>query len=107
MIETHVNPMIHRPGFAAVDEPKLSCQPDDDFCEPGCEGVDMQCINGDDNTPLYCEDINNDGFCDITYLSDGSKLIEDQREIERIDSGADGDNNVTRYQSNLRISNAR
>jgi hypothetical protein len=39
-------------GSAAPDEPELSCQPEDDFCEPGCESPSMDCIDdvniGDD-----------------------------------------------------------
>lgn len=35
-----------------VDEPELSCQEEDDFCEPGCESPSMDCIDdvniGDD-----------------------------------------------------------
>jgi len=38
----------------------------------------------------YCEDFNDDGFCDITHLSDGTTIIEDQEEIERLKEGNDG-----------------
>jgi hypothetical protein len=38
----------------------------------------------------YCEDLNGDGFCDITHLSDGTTMIEDQAEIERLKEGNDG-----------------
>jgi hypothetical protein len=38
----------------------------------------------------YCEDFNDDGFCDITHLSDGTAIVEDQEEIERLKEGNDG-----------------
>jgi hypothetical protein len=38
----------------------------------------------------YCEDLNGDGFCDITHLSDGTTMIEDQAEMERLKEGNDG-----------------
>jgi len=44
VIEPEPAPMAK---LAVVQEPKLVCQSNDDFCEPGCEYVDMQCI--DDN----------------------------------------------------------
>ena len=31
--------------IAVVQEPKLECQSNDDFCTPGCEHADMQCMN--------------------------------------------------------------
>lgn len=38
----------------------------------------------------YCEDFNDDEFCDITHLSDGTAIVEDQEEIERLKEGNDG-----------------
>jgi hypothetical protein len=42
------------------------CQANDDFCEPGCELEDMQCIDeskgGGSNIEEYCEDFDGDGF---------------------------------------------
>lgn len=74
---------------------EFSCQSNDDFCTPGCEYEDMQCIDpskGDtsDSDFEYCEDFDGDGFCDITHLSDGTTMIEDQEEIERLKEGNDG-----------------
>jgi hypothetical protein len=43
-------------------------------CPPG-DGLSNQ-------PPLeYCDDFNGDGFCDITYLADGSTIIENQKAI--------------------------
>jgi hypothetical protein len=84
-------------GSAAPDEPELSCQPEDDFCEPGCESPSMDCIDdvnigddgedssdeGDDSGDSGGDDSGDSGgdtggdegggetFCLLTFISSG------------------------------------
>jgi hypothetical protein len=51
-------------GSAASDEPELSCQPEDDFCEPGCESESMDCID------------------DVNLGDDGEDSVPEEEEIE-------------------------
>jgi hypothetical protein len=46
--------------------------------------------SGNITSEEYCEDFDSDGFCDITHLSDGSTIVEDQAAIERLKEGNEG-----------------
>ena len=48
---------------------------------PGTAKSDQQPVSVE-----YCDDVNGDGFCDRTYLSDGSTIIENQKAIDALKS---------------------
>jgi hypothetical protein len=59
---------------------QLSCQPEDDYCEPGCESPTMDCIDdvneGDDGQDeLSCQP--EDGYCELGCESPSMDCIDD------------------------------
>jgi hypothetical protein len=76
------DPSNPAPGFAALAEPGLSCQEEDDFCEPGCESSSMDCIDD-----VNIGDDGEDSFPEEEDL--GSEEEEDSGSSEEEDSGSE------------------
>jgi hypothetical protein len=70
--------------FEDVEQPGLSCQPEDDFCEPGCESPSMDCIDdvniGDDG-----EDSTNEGDEEETSNCGGEPCTDTEKEDSTLD----------------------
>jgi hypothetical protein len=76
------------------EEEELSCQPEDDFCEPGCESPTMDCIDdvnvgddGEDSVPDEDEEVEDESSDE--EVEDESSDEEEEESFEEVTGAAD------------------
>jgi hypothetical protein len=83
------------PGGFEGEEPGLSCQPEDDFCEPGCESPSMDCIDdvnlGDDGVDSVPDEVETEDVEEEPEGEEEDEPEEEESEPEEDEAAADED----------------